>query len=54
MNEDDIKLKIIEWYNFEKITITGNMKELNVNYPKYKDCVNRIIEIDKILFSLTK
>ena len=47
--ENELQVKIIEWYNNEKITITEYMKEFDAKFQKYQDYQKRLLEIDKIL-----
>lgn len=54
MNENESKNLIIEWYNKEKQCIIEWIKDVNINpsYQRYKDLIERLKEIDKILEKL--
>lgn len=54
MDENESKNLIIEWYNKEKQSIIGWIKDVNINSSgqRYKDLIDRLKEIDKILEKL--
>ena len=54
MSENESKNFVIEWYNKEKQCIIEWIKDvgINPNYQRYKDLIERLKEIDKILEKL--
>lgn len=54
MNENELAIKAIEWYNQEKITLTNKMLESDPKFDRYKNAWIRIIEIDKLIKELTQ